>query len=303
VTATATEPTPAAATPADDTELRVLIAACLAQLAESLPLVRALVDSHQRGIGFLTVEGRKVMDDLIRSERRDQIRITTEKDPTRRQWLSPTVRGSGPVPIPGSVAAYAVIDEVTRLAWRIIHDIHRKLDDVTISGTRIFGPTCTACLHRSCVEIRRRRWNTDEAPPLLDLLQTAGALIRVVTHIPTLRDIHNELEDVATRAKRIVDGSSLHTHPRACPHCNLHTLIIHMDGPATEWLIQCERDPHTGNYEPCTCSDSYCQCKTTGRHRHVWKYTERKHKGTSWDGLTRAQNHADHEAAEKRAQT
>lgn len=265
-----------------DLDLRILIAACLAQLHEQLPIVRTLVDSHQRGIGFLTVEGRKVMDDLIRSERRDHVKITTRTDPTERQWLSTTVRGSGPVPIPGSVAAYAVIDEVTRLAWRIIHDINR--------GLRDHGGICL---------IAHRPGDTD--PTIQQLLDRVAMLLPGVTNTTILRGWHEQLEDVAARAARIIDGSNLHTHPRACPHCGLHTLVIHMDGASSDWFIECERDPHTGNYEPCVCTDSYCQCRTTGRHRHTWKYTERKHKGTSWDGLTRAQNHADSEAAEKAA--
>ncbi|MET1062464.1 MAG: hypothetical protein ABWX71_06175, partial [Aeromicrobium sp.] len=91
------------------------------------------------------------------------------------------------------------------------------------------------------------------------------------------------------RVTRCIDGNQVKAMPDPCPWCGHHTLVANL----TRGVITCDRDPHTGEHEPCVCSDSYCQCKTKPRtHRHTWQRDDPAHKGSSWEGLRRAINAA-----------
>lgn len=257
MTALAHEPDHTAAGVAEQSsvaDLRTLIAAALADLAETMPQVELTIDTRAGRPVFLSVEARKVLDDLARQERRDRVRHAHER-------IVPT----GTTPMPGSPTAVSLAAEYSLLVALIYADLVRRATD---AGAVIVGT-----------------WPTDRVAPA-ELHPWITHLVGYYTNPRGLRGIHTDLETLATRARQHLEGKGSAAVPDPCPWCHRDTLVAHF----SDGIIRCERDPHTGRYETCLCSDSYCDCKTRRRHRHEWHRDQKSHKSTSWHGLRRHQH-------------
>jgi hypothetical protein len=232
-----------------------LVVTELAAIRAQLPALRALVDTRQAGLGFLSVEAAKVQDDLMRQERAD-----------RAQHARDGIKVSGVTPAPGSINAFSLLAEWTATLVEIERSVVTRLER---SGV--------------CLVLSR--------PGGQDLDDTTR-YVRVMNHLAGCRRtvwlnrVHSDLVSLHERVTRCIDGTQVKAMPDPCPWCGHMTLVADL----TEGVITCGRDPHTGNHQPCVCSDSYCACKTTARHRHTWRRDEKAHKHTSWQGLRRAIN-------------
>ena len=249
----------------DHTDLRTLISSCLHDLDRLLPLAGALVDTRQRGIGFLSVEARMVMDDLVRKERRDQL-----------DNLKAGIKLTGATPAPGSIAAYSVREEAQRDLDELAEWLNHRMR--TAGVCMVSGLSFAGIGYDDPHVARLARY------------------VAETTSISLLRYVHTTLEDITGRTRNVVDGRDIKAHPEPCPFCGRRTLVVYLTRPwehaaATgEGVIRCERDPHTGQYETCVCNDTYCACKTGGRHRHEWRNGQKGKWG--WYGLRDDLNYA-----------
>lgn len=236
-------------------DLRALVLAEFAGLRKDLGFVKAyLIDTREAPtLPFLSVEAAKVQDDLIRSERRDRYRNAIEG-----------VKLSGVTPAPGSVAALSLLAE-----WEdLLADVERSITTrllrarVCLIASRPAGPDTEAARYARVVE-----------------------LVNVLNRDVYLRRVHTDLVDLHARVTRCVEGNQVKAMPDPCPWCGHHTLVADLN----RGVITCDRDRHTGEHEPCVCTDSYCACKTKPRtHRHTWQRDDKAHKGSSWEGLRRS---------------
>lgn len=243
----------------DDTP-RVLVLTTMGAIRHDLGLVYALIDTRQPGLGFLSVEAAKVQDDLARAERKDRARHA-------RDGVTP----SGVVAAPGSISAYSLIAEWHQTLAETEHELTTRLTRVGI-----------------CHITSRPDPTAGNNPDRDDALLYARVvdLIAATTRPGWLRNLHTHLEDLHTRITRCIDGNQVKAMPDPCPWCGHRTLVADL----TTGVIRCSRDPETGNYQSCICSDSYCACKTPTRERHTWHRDHKPHKTTSWQGLRRAIN-------------
>lgn len=234
-----------------------LIAAEMAAIRVELPALRALVDTHQAGLGFLSVEAAKVQDDLIRQERADRVQHARDR-----------VTVTGITPAPGSINAISLLAEWSLLLYDADRFLTERLEAAGV---------CVITAPRDV-----------DAYALNDLLRYTRVLelLRGCRRSSWLRRFHADVVDLRTRITRCIDGNQVKAMPDPCPWCHLPTLVADL----TAGVITCSRDPHTGQYQPCICSDSYCACKTPGRSRHTWHRDHKAHKTTSWQGLRRAIN-------------
>lgn len=244
-------------------ELRALIDACLTDLTRWVRLSGDLVDTRQAPtVPFLTPDARAARDDQVRAERnaRHYNRLHGTEIP-----------GESPAPV--AVGAVSVIAEADHYLTDLCHRLVTKM---RLAGICWLGePLHLAFLYG----------DTDaERPDLDQLARYARDLVELVTRPARLERIHRDLEDLTTRAKRVVDGEDRSAHPDPCPHCGRRSLVVFL----TLGVIRCEHDPDTGKHERCRCDDTYCPCRRGARHE--WHRAERAHKHTSWRGLRRAQN-------------
>ena len=256
----------------DHTDLRTLISSCLHDLDRLLPLANALVDTRQRGIGFLSVEARMVMDDLVRKERRDQL-----------DNLKAGIKLTGATPAPGSISAYSILEEAQRDLDDLAEWLNHRMRTVGV------------CLVR---DLSHAGFGYEDAH-----IARLAQYVAETTSVQLLRHAHVTLEDITTRTRNMVDGRDIKAHPEPCPFCGRRTLVVYLTRPwehagATgEGVIRCERDPKTGQYEDCVCNDSYCPCKTAARHRHEWRNGQKGKWG--WYGLRDDLNYAKRTNQEK----
>lgn len=214
--------------PADDVTILVLTE--LARVHDLTGPLRDLVSTRQAGVGFLTVEAAKAMDDMIRTEREDRYRHRIDG-----------IKVVGNTPAPGSIAAFSLLAEWRRFLTDTENDTTKHLDGLGLREVAT-GP------------------DTDTAR----VVRVAG-LLEATTHGPLLARVHRDLVDLAVRMVHCIDGNQLMAAPVACPWCGRDTLVIDLeDGTAT-----CGRDRDTYRLEECLCTYSWCECTKTGA-RHVW---------------------------------
>ena len=232
-----------------------LVVTELAAIREQIPALRVLVDTRQAGLGFLSVEAAKVQDDLIRQERRDRARHAQDG-----------IKVTGVTAAPGSINAFSLLAEWTSTLVEVERFLVQRL-------------TSAGLCHLST---RPGAHDLDDTTRYTRVL----ALLAGCRRTRWLNRLHTDLVNLHDRVTRCIDGTQVKAMPDPCPWCGHMTLVADL----TAGVITCGRDPHTGNHEPCTCSDTYCACKTTARHRHQWRRDEKAHKHTSWQGLRRAIN-------------
>lgn len=247
-------------------ELRTLIAAELADMAVLLVQVRLLVDERNPHGAEATRAAKKAMTAQIQTEKRDRARTTTNADPVRRQWMSPTTTGSGPMPVPGSVAAYSAEAEAIFTLKAIARDFRDRLDELGV-----------------CYLDPNRRLDPDlpgeDAVPAEVTIRVVEDLVAITVNSSLLRSIHRDLVDVNEKLRTVVEGPEKVTPPDPiCPVCHQPTLVL--DLRSHPQAITCVHD-HTTR---CLCDDSYCPCTRKPSFRHTWVNVPRKrsHVDTRW---------------------
>lgn len=251
-TADHAEPTTAAVDLLDDAVTGV--AELLTTLANLIPLVGDLTNSRQRGLGFMTFEGKRIQDEMVRSEREDldkRIRRAREKNLLP---LDGFVGGRGESPAPVNIVAGSIDAHVHTT---LHHTIKQLVGDLAKHGI------CTLT-------------RVPEDATSLELVAVVRQLIWQCVNIPLLDAIDRDLEDLIENARRLIDGEDRVWMNAECPHCENRTLVAFL----VDDLIRCDRHPKTGRYEPCTCSDPLCECKTRP-HRHEWF----RNKKPDWEAL------------------
>lgn len=189
----------------DQDALRALAAADLAWLADLLPLLGRLTDTHQRGLGFLTVTGRAALDQQIRKERA-----------ARLPNLQAGIVITGEVPAPGNITAVSLAGEVPL-----------RLLDV-----------------RQTMRNHLRRTGTPDpqmlpAQPTVTQIRTdVTRLLRLVHARDVLFTVARDVADITERVWNFVHGNDRTDHPKPCPHCGRRSLVVYL----TKGLIRCEPD-------------------------------------------------------------
>lgn len=246
------EPTEAAILDDLQSSIAVLIGEFTTTLA---PMVINLVDTHQRGLGFITYEGKQLQDQMIRRDREDLAKRQRQARYLGRLPKDGFIVGRGESPAPGNVAGISAEAEI----WATLSDLVRRL--VRDQATR---GLCT--LTRIPTE-----------PTIEDLLAGLRSLVWQTPTMQLLETTRRDLEHLRETALALIDGNDRTVLGADCPHCERRTLVVYFK----EDLIRCDRDPKSGRYEPCVCNDPVCGCKTgRGEFRHEWH----RAKGTKPNG-------------------
>lgn len=236
-------------------DAQTAVAEHLTTIANLVPLVGALTNSRQRGLGFLTWEGRQIQDEMIRKDRDDLVKRAFYARKRNRLPLDGFVHGRGESPAPGNIVAVSV---EAHLHTTLHHLIRQLVTDQARNGV--------------CTLTRIR-----EDASLTDLVAALRALVWQTTTMQLLDTIDRDLEHLVDDAHRLIDGNDRTVLDANCPHCDNRTLVVYF----ADDLIRCDRHPKTGRYEPCTCPDPLCDCKTRPRaYRHEWH----RSKGTKANG-------------------
>lgn len=220
----------------DDTLLDLLTVAVL---------VEGLIDTYQRGLGFLTPAGRQAADAAITAER--AARIDTTRRDTGLGWMrgTPAAVGTGQINTAGNANAISTSAEIS---FALQHAARRLRRDLERAGV--------CAIARPHLE-----------PDLFQLVDYVRALVQASHTHDLLTETYRDLRRVVEGATLVVDGND-RTQLGDCPHCGLPTLVVYFN----TGVIRCDRDPRTGHYAPCVCPDSYCDCKRKPvSHRHEWR--------------------------------
>lgn len=238
------EPATADPTPTGE-DLQLEIVAVLSTLLDLVPKVAALADAPQRGLGFLSYEGQQVQNDLVRKERRDQIKAAILGRPL----------GHGATAAPGNFPAIATYVEIWSASR---HQVRRLVRWQTKNGR---GPTTAPLVDQPPAD----------GATAIQLLRMLRPLIWETTEDKVLRAVLDDLVHVEALANRLIDGPSRVPYPDAlCPHCGRPTLVAVFVHGVIESVV-CDQDQTTGTRHACTCPDPLCECKQRPiAHRHTW---------------------------------
>lgn len=232
-------------------ELHAEVVESLDQLRAAAGFVLDLLDSRQRGLGFLTPEGRRILDAQLQADRR-QRRTQPERLADDGSlvlgldWLNRDthVAGTGHIPAPAAVSATAVDAEILFTLHHLIRRVTARLERAGL---------CT--LHRLPAE-----------PTYGQLFDHLANLVKSAPSPTLLTEVQRELDHLLESTSLVVDGND-RTHLGDCPHCGRSTLVVYF----RDEIVRCDRDPHTGTYAPCRCEDRYCDCKRSPvSFRHTW---------------------------------
>lgn len=216
-------------------DLQVLISTALTDLVNVLPKLRELVGGHQRGLGFLTPDAAAVMDDLVRTERRDRLYHAQQG-----------IKVTGESPAPGNLQAWTLLAEIDLTLGHLVRRITTQMSRAGI---------CPYLPHRRTGE-----------PDTGDLIRTLRQLTWYVTRNRLLELTFRDVEDLVARADRVLDGDDKARLDAPCPHCERNTLVAYFN----DGVIRCDRDPKSGRFEDCVCPDPMCDCKSRPHYRHQW---------------------------------
>lgn len=258
-------------TPADelvDEALRVELAALVTTLDQLAGAVAALVDTRQRGLGFLSPEGKAAQDAATRAER-DAIaglRAKAKEVGSGRElggWTVPDMHGA--TPSPGNLAGLSVDVEL----WTAVRHQLRRIVQAAGNPFRV-------------------GWLLEQLPDGADTRQVLARLRTAIWEADVddllLQAAVRDLRQARDTATRLVDGDDRVRLGASCPHCGRDTLVVTF----RDMAVTCDRDPATGRHEACTCPDPLCECKTRPySHRHRW-WQHRANKHDGWDTLARS---------------
>lgn len=264
-------------------ELRDDVSRHLTELGTLLDLVQALIVGRQRDLGFLTPDGRRALDELIRDERaaqRGQAHDGIGAD-VGLKWLNRDITASGIGEIPAPVRMSAASFEA--YAWATLQHLvtrsTRQLlrDDPSVDLARGW---CTYPRPVRDIHLHRDQAGAIVWPGAGQLVAHLRILCWDLARPQLLSEIVRELEHLISQAEAVVDGAG-RTHLGECPHCHRDTLVVHFrdrdeHGNRLGEFVRCGKDPTTGHHEPCTCTDDWCPCKHTPvTYRHTWWRTTR----------------------------
>lgn len=232
----------------------------LDQAAAAMILLDALVGTHQRGLGFLTYDGRLAQDAAVRAERRDRA-------------LSPDPGlNTGSIPAPANIPAI----EADVVLWATLASRERKLRRVLVW----YGIDPTSHLFAQLHQLNDRYWQA--VTPLDDtdiasLIEHLRIQVDLVDDTDLLDELSSDLDEAVEHAGPVIDGHDRVLLDAVCPHCHHRTLVVDFNAGT----IRCGRDPKTGRYTRCVCSDPLCACKVNPvSFRHTWH----RSKGNAPDG-------------------
>lgn len=216
-------------------DLQTSISELLSTIANLTPMVESLTSTHQRGLGFLTPEGKEAQGRMHRAEkiagaqrRKDGYDI-----------------GPGESPSPGNIGGLSMAADI----HVTLHHCARYLINLQAR-------------HGICTLT-----TIPTEPTTDDLIAAVRALTWQTFAMPHLEAIRRDLEQLRDDTLRLIDGNDRTVLNADCPHCGLRTLIVHF----TDDLIRCDRNPRSKRYEPCTCPDPLCDCKVRPvTFRHEW---------------------------------
>lgn len=230
-------------------DLQLEIVARLSKLLELVPLVAALVDSHQPGVGFMSYDARQVENVMTRKERRLQLEAEILGRP----------RGHGATAAPGSLSALSAYVELWAAAH---HAVDRLVKHLGLIPASLEVP--------------------DAGGTVVQLLRMLRPLAWETTDRKVLTRVNDDLEHVETITKRVIDGPAQAYYPDVlCPHCGRPSLLATFAEMVVE-TVTCDKDQTTGERHACTCPDPLCECKQRPiAHRHTWHRT----RGNKPDGL------------------
>lgn len=222
----------------------------LGQLEAVHGLVARLVDSHQRGLGFLTPDARAAIGAQYVTDRRYRT-TQPDRDVVGLDWLNrdADVIPSGHVRAPGTVSAISVVADIAF--------------------------TLTELVQKSTWWLERRQATcvVGDMPPEPTAEQLAARLRTVVVLLTDQRRLDHVLREtrrLVDDANYVVDGDDRTAMPDPCPHCDRQTLVAYM----REDLIRCDRD-RNGRYTFCRCADPLCECRHRPiAYRHEWFRTD-----------------------------
>lgn len=220
-----------------------------------VPLIAALTNSRQRGLGFLTHEGKQIQDEMIRADRADLAKRAFYARKRGRLPLDGFIIGRGESPAPGNIVAVSVEAHINAT----LHHLVRQLVD----GLARRG-VCTLT-------------RVPEDATLYELLAVLRSLTWQTTDTHLLDTMHRDLEHLVDDAHKLIDGNDRTVLNADCPHCGNRTLVVYF----ADDLIRCDRHPKTGRYETCTCPDPICDCKT---RPHAFRHEWHRAKGTKPNG-------------------
>lgn len=226
-------------------DLQTSVSELLSTISNLTPFVELLVDTRQRGLGFMTYEAKEAQSGLHRKERRAAAQ--------RRK--DGYVLGPGESPVPGNVAGLSVYADL----HATLHHLARHL----INAQARVG-ICTMT-------------RIPSEPSVDQLVAALRELTWQSASMFALEGVRRDLEVLRDESLRLIDGNDRTVLGADCPHCKNRTLVVYFK----DELIRCDRDPKTGRYEPCTCAESICECKSRPRDfRHEWHLS----KGTKPNG-------------------
>ncbi|MDN4174713.1 hypothetical protein QWY28_17260 [Nocardioides sp. SOB77] len=251
----ATSPDQHAAETVDVATVQAEISSHLTRLLVLSDDVELLTDTVQRGRGFLTAEGRKILDQQTRREKRD-----LRAQPARRSddgapvvglaWLNRTsmIAGTGDVAAPGNFRGIAAAADM----WFTVSQHVRRMTRSLLAANRPVPA-----------------WTEPTAPTFTDLVNRHRQLVHAAPSLRLLQPIARELEHLVQQAELVVEGNDRAVLDSPCPHCELPTLVRYLQ----QGVTRCELD-HTSRSSrpwPCVCPDPMCACKRDAvTHRHEW---------------------------------
>lgn len=281
------------ATPLTDpevAELQAEIAALLTDIATLVPFVQALTDSYQRGRGFLTYEGRQTLDRLVRDERAAGRARTDRRDNDGNvivglRWLHPTyvLPGSDNTKTPGNFRGIAVEADITFTIQQLIRTLSRRRAATVLPRSNVLAAL-----------------DLPTDPTLDQLLGHLGHLVRLTPAASALRPLVRDLERVKESADLLVNGQDRARLGDPCPHCELMTLVRHLD----TGLTICDRTVTAEHYDACVCPDPMCECKRSPiSFRHTWHDNPKdKTQRSVWDLYGLINHHKEVAKLETKAQ-
>jgi hypothetical protein len=236
-------------TPEDLDGLRYDVMTALGQLEPLQDLVARLVDTHQRGLGFLTPDARAAMGAQYIADRRYRT-TQADRDVVGLDWLNrdADVIPSGHVRAPGTVSAVSTSADIAFTLHELVQKTTWWLE--RREGTCVIG-------------------DVPAEPTPEQLILRLRALVLHVTSDRRLLHVWRETRRLVEDATYVVDGDERAALDDPCPHCDRRTLVAYMRRD----LIRCDRD-RTGRYGLCRCSDPLCECRRRPiAYRHEWHRT------------------------------
>lgn len=239
----------------------------LGRIRAEWPLVVALGDSRQAGLGFVPADVRERLGAAYAQEKQE--RRARSSDPAR--GLGASAGEAQPLGVgrtPGNIGAWSLSAE---LALMLRDWIRRVVADHRASGASLRGIAIVA-------------GTLPAEPSDRQILDHLRELLWTITKIGRARALVADLQHYADRIRDFLDGDHRRELPGACPWCHRRTLVLYQESG----VIRCEGPRGADGYAvPCTCNNGACGCHEDPAWTHTWLDAHASHQATSWDALAR----------------